>query len=167
MMSDEASGKSYVLKAEPGRYNLVGHDASMFVTPYPQRLLAVAKSLIDQDQHSVSIVVAHIACEVAVDQAMTDAFKKKGIEYLEDFMGELISGNNLGNEKIQRLYTLLTGARIQDQPFWAAFKESVKRRNAVSHSATIYGKSDAEASLKAARELVDHLEKRSRPEAAG
>jgi hypothetical protein len=110
---------------------------------YPQKLLTVAHRLIDAGEFSIAIVVAHIACEVANDRTFAEAFKAKGIEYLEEAVGEVLPGNNMGNEKTRSLYSAVTGDNIQDQPFWARFKESASRRNKISHNGTIYGKAEA------------------------
>ena len=102
-MSDESSNKSYVLNAEPGRYVIFGCEASCSIVTYPQKLLTLAQELINRDEHSVSIVVSHIACEVATDRALVQAFKAKGIEYLEESIEKLLPGNNLGNDKVREL----------------------------------------------------------------
>ena len=126
---------------------------------YPQKLLALAQGLIDSGEFSVSIVVAHMACEVATDRALNDAFKAKGIEYLEEPIERLLPSNNLGNKSVRKIYTALTGDEIQNQPFWQRFTDSVTRRNNISHNGATYGQADAEASLKVAKEFVAHLKK--------
>ena len=95
MSDQETGGKAYILEASPGRFNLTGHEAIFHVTTYPQKLLSFAQSLIDQEEYSVSIVAAHMACEVAVDRTFTEAYKAKGIEYLEEPIEGLLPGNNL------------------------------------------------------------------------
>ena len=89
-MSDEAGGKAYTLEASPGRFTISGSWANVQVITYPQKLLALAQGLIDSGEHSVSVVVAHMACEVATDRAFTDAFKAKGLEYLEEPIEKLL-----------------------------------------------------------------------------
>ena len=99
-MPDEASGKSYELKAEPASYSVsFSTKIDLQIITYPQKLLAVAQSLIDTGEYSISIVVSHIACEVAIDRAFTNSFRAKGLEYLEAPIEMLLSGNNLGNDK--------------------------------------------------------------------
>jgi hypothetical protein len=156
-MPDEPEIKRYVLHAEAGVFSITGSDANLVVIPYPQRLLGVAQELIKNGEYSISIVVAHIACEVAVDRVFAAAFKAKGIEYLEEAVEDLLPGNNLSNNKIRKLYTALTGDEIEKQPFWSRFCKSVTRRNEVSHNGATYEKPDAEASLAVAKEVVAHL----------
>jgi hypothetical protein len=158
-MSDEPAGKTYEVKAEVGIFISSGMGASARITTYLQKLLALSQALIDQGEFSISIVVAHMACEVATDRTFADAFKTKEIEYLEESIENFLPSNNLGNDKIRKLYTALTGDEIQKQPFWPRFMETVKRRNGVSHNGKVYGKDEAEASLEVAREFVAHLNK--------
>ena len=98
-MSDEATGKIHKLEASAGMFSVTGFAVDMHVITYPQKLLAFAEQLIGLGEHSISIVVAHMACEVATDRALSDAFKAKGLEYLEDPIEDLLPGNNLGNSR--------------------------------------------------------------------
>src|SRR5689334_14681244 len=93
-VSDEPEIKQYVLQAEAGVYSVTGLDANLVVITYPQRLLALAQELIDRGEYSISIVVSHIACEVAVDRVFAAAYKVKNIEYLEEAVENLLPGNN-------------------------------------------------------------------------
>lgn len=158
-MSDEASGKAYTLEASPGMYTSSGFEVTAQVITYPQKLLVLAQRLIDSEEFSISVVVAHMACEVATDRAFTDAFKAKGIEYLEEPIEKLLPSNNLGNKSVRKIYTALTGDEIQDQPFWPQFTESATRRNKISHNGATVGQVEAEASLAVAKEFVAHLKK--------
>ena len=130
------------------------------ITPYPNKLLAVAEQLIKADEFSISIVVAHIACEVATDRAFAHAYRTRGLEYLEDAVEDLLPGNNLATEKTRKLYTALTGDEVEQQEFWRRFKDSVKRRNQVSHGGAVMNRHEAEESLDVARKLVAHLQAR-------
>jgi hypothetical protein len=156
-MSEEQGKKAYILQAGTGRFNLTGNRANFTLTTYPQKLLALSQTLINQGEYSISIVVSHIACEVAVDRVFEAAFKSREIEYLEEAIERLLPGNNLSNPNIRRMYTALTGDEIQAQPFWSRFAESAGRRNKVSHNGKTYDKPEAEASLAVAKEIVAHL----------
>ena len=54
------------------------------VTTYPRVLLRVARSFIDQGYFIIAVVVAHMACEVATERRLSEAFVAKGVQYLED-----------------------------------------------------------------------------------
>ena len=68
-----------------------------------------------------------------------------------------LSGYNLANNRIRKLYTALTGDEIQNQPFWQKYAESATRRNRIIHQGATVGKAEAEESLKTASDLVRHL----------
>ena len=129
------------------------------VTSYPQRLLSVAKGLIDAGEYSIAVVVAHVACEIATDRAFTKALAAKGLGYLEEPVGAYFSGTVLTQDRNRDLFNALTGDEIQKKPFWEPFKRSVKRRNGIAHKGEIVGKPEAEESLAVATDFVAHLEK--------
>lgn len=127
------------------------------VITYPRRLLTLARKLIDDGEFGIAVVVAHVACEVATERTLTDAFAARGVSYLEDSVTELLSGYSLANDRIRKLYRALTGDQIEQAPFWAKFKASATRRNNVVHSSASVTKADANESHQAATDLVDHM----------
>jgi hypothetical protein len=72
---------------------------------------------------------------------------------------DLLSGYNLANPRIRKLYTALTGDDLANAPFWQAFKASAERRNKIVHSSVAVTKADAEESHLATNALVVHLKK--------
>jgi hypothetical protein len=133
--------------------------ANPTVITYPQKLLTVARGLIDQGEHSIAVVVAHIACEVATERSLSESFVTRGIQYLEDPVTEFLNGYNLANERIRKLYTALTGDQVQNTVFWPKFKESATRRNKIIHEGALAASAEAEESYRAASDLVAHLNK--------
>ena len=129
------------------------------VITYPQSLLSVSRNLIDQGQFSISVVVAHMACEIATERSLSESFAARGVQYLEDATTDLLNGYNLANRQIRKLYTALTGDDVQNEAFWQKFKDSATRRNKIMHAGLLVGKAEAEESFKAASDLVAHLKK--------
>jgi hypothetical protein len=105
----------------------------MIVIPYAETLLAKSQELISRGEYNIATVVAHMACEVAAEQALSRAFASKGLEYLDDAVTDFMNGYNLAHELNRNLYNALAGREIQKQSFWQPFKESATRRNAVMH----------------------------------
>ncbi|MBW2640263.1 MAG: zinc ribbon domain-containing protein [Deltaproteobacteria bacterium] len=145
------------MKAEPGVYTLKGQDVDLVYISYPEKLLATAKDLIGKGEFSIAVVVAHMACEVSVERAISRGFESKGIDYLQRSIDELLPSYNIANDKVKDLYNALTGSKIQDQPFWQQFKESATRRNKAVHESKIATKAEGEDSFNAARKLVEYL----------
>ena len=150
--------REYSLQAEPGHYEVTGASIAAVVITYPEALLTTAQGLIAGGDFSIAVVVAHMACEISAERALSRTFAAKGIEYLGESVGDLLPGYNLANERVRNLYNALTGDQIQKQSFWKAFKESASRRNAAVHKGSIMTKEEAEASYKAASDLVAYLQ---------
>ena len=108
--------------------------ASVELITYPQRLLATCKGFIEDGQYGISVVVAHMACEVAAERALSAAFALKGLQHLEDPVLDFLNGYSLANDRNRKLYAALTGDHIEQQSFWQAFKESATRRNKILHT---------------------------------
>jgi hypothetical protein len=124
---------------------------------YPGKLLSVARSLIDQGQPSIAVVVAHMACEVATERKLSEAFSAKGLQYLEESVTDLLNGYNLSNEKNRKLYVSLTGDEVHKAGFWSKFKESATRRNKIIHEGLNVDTAAAEDSYQAADNLLVHF----------
>jgi hypothetical protein len=129
------------------------------IITYPQKLLSLAQRLIGEGEFSIAVVVAHMACEVATERSLTEAFVKAGLPHLEDAVSEFLNGYNLGTPRIRKLYTALTRDEVQNAPFWEEFKNSADRRNMVVHSTYTVTQAEAEASYKATKDLVAHLKR--------
>lgn len=149
--------RSFNLQLDPGVLRLAGDTVNVVVITYPERLLTAAQDLIANGEFSIAVVVAHMACEVSAERALSRAFVTKGIDYLAEVLEDLLPGYNLTNDRLRKLYNAVMGDQIQAQPFWQAFKESATRRNQVVHKGKIANQAEAEKSLKAASDLVAYL----------
>jgi hypothetical protein len=138
--------RTFNLEGPPGNFSLVGGSATAVVITYPEALLTKAKELIATGDFSIAVVVAHMACEISAERAISRAFAEKGIGYLGESVEDLLPGYNLANGRVRKLYNAVTGNEIQNQSFWQAFKDSATRRNQAVHRGMIITKTDAEAS---------------------
>lgn len=135
----------------------IGAKGSMGITTYPQKLLEICEGLINDGQYSISVVVAHMACEVATERKLSAAFASRGLQYLEDSVLNFLNGYNLANDWIRKLYTSLTNDHIEQQPFWQNFCDSASRRNKIIHGGKIIGQVESQISYQAAIDFVSHL----------
>jgi hypothetical protein len=125
---------------------------------YARYLMSVARNLIDdQEQFSIAVVVVHMACEVATEQKLSEAFTTKGLQYLTEIVMESLNGYNLSSERIRKIYVALTGDEVHNADFWSKFKESATRRNRIMHDGLIVDKAAAQESYKAADDLLVHF----------
>jgi hypothetical protein len=135
----------------------LGSGLTARLIPYPEKLLAIAQGLMATGEFSIAVIVAHMACEISTERALSRTFAAKGIAYLEDAIDEFLSGYNLANPRLLKLYNSVTGDLIQNQSFWEDFKTSAILRNAAVHGAKIVSKAEAEASFEATSALVAYL----------
>jgi hypothetical protein len=149
--------RNFTLAVEAGEYIITGESVEAKVVDYPHVLLDEARDLIARRQHGIAVVVAHMACEVAVQRALSAAFVKRNIRDLEDSVSDFFSGYNLSNARLRAFYTALTGDTIQDVPFWQAFKDSAARRNKIVHEGRTATEAEAQASTDAASRFVEHV----------
>lgn len=127
---------------------------------YPTSLLEEADTLLTRDKKfGLVIVVAHTASEVAAQRAFARAFAKRGVPDLEEPVSDLFSSYNLGNERVRKVYTALTGdlAGSALPAWWKPFKDSVERRNDIVHEGTRATEAEAIDSLAACAQFVKHV----------
>lgn len=131
--------------------------AELEVKKYPDALLDTAKRLIESGEFGIATVVVHMACEVAADRALAEAYTRAGLDHMAEPVGELLNGFNLANDRIRKLYNAVSDDALETRHFWQAFKESASRRNAIMHRAGRATRVEAEGSLNAGRALIEHL----------
>jgi len=100
-----------------------------------------------------------MACEVATERRLSEAFVTKGVQYLKDaVMTGSRTGYSLTNDRILKLYTAVNGDEVQqNQPLWSNFTKSVARRNDIVHKGDTVEAVEAEKSYNAASDLLTHL----------
>ena len=125
--------------------------------PYAETLLAKSQELISRGEFNIATVVAHMACELAAERAISRTLANRNLTDLENAITGFVSGYNLASERHRNLYNALSGRTIHEQPFWQAFKESAKRRNAAVHKGASVTKKQAEDTQRAATEMVTYL----------
>jgi len=130
---------------------------SLELITYPQKLLATCKGFIEGGQYDMSVVVAHMACEIATERTLSAAFTSQGIQHLKGPILDFLNGYSLANDRTRKFYTALTGDHIEQQSFWLAFKESAARRNKIIHSGSVISQAEAQSSYEAASDFVSHL----------
>ncbi len=136
---------------------MLGRPAATRVIAYPEALLVIARGLIADEEFNVAVVVAHLACEISAEHALSRAFEAKDTGFLGESTEDLLPCYNLANDRVRNLYNSVTGNEIQQQSFWPAFMESATRRNQAVHEGRILTKAEAEASYRAASDLVAFL----------
>jgi predicted RNA-binding Zn-ribbon protein involved in translation (DUF1610 family) len=149
--------RRYEAQLGGGAYRILGSGLTARLIPYPEKLLTTAQGLIATGEFSIAVIVAHMACEISTERALSRTFAAKGIAYLADAIDEFLSGYNLANQRLLKLYNAVTGDQIQKQSFWEDFLASAKLRNDAVHGAKIVNKAEADSSFRATSALVAYL----------
>jgi hypothetical protein len=126
------------------------------IPPYYRQLLEAADRYRDDGEHAVAVIVAQTACELVTEAAFETFFRARGLT--ETNKKNLVRVYDLSNERTRALYALLSADKIQGEPFWNGFKEHAKRRHGIVHKGQRATRRDADASLRAATDLVTHIE---------
>ena len=162
MTSEDAETRKrrpVVVTVEPLILRLKVPPVTVHMRYYHETLVSLAEELLKQKAFGVAVVVAHMACEIVVERAMTKAFAKRSIQDLEDRIMEFVPGYNLGNDRIRKLYTALTGDKVGDEAFWQEFKDSSQRRNRSIHNGEQIAEADANRSVTVVRKFIEHVER--------
>jgi HEPN domain-containing protein len=128
--------------------------------------LTAAKALLEAGYYSAAVVSAQTACEVITERAIdfwildlrmaSDVWDMRLNSVMNSLM-EPFQTYNLANDRLRRLYVVLSEDAIHQEPFWERFKEHVDRRHRVVHQGYVTTKEEAEQSLAVAEEFVEHV----------
>jgi hypothetical protein len=138
---------------------ILSRQAEGVASDSSKQLLYLAKSLNDEGEHSVAVIVAHMACEIAVERVLSESLSTSDMEALRDLLLEMLNGYDLGNQRLRHLYNAL-GGDLEKQLFWPSFEASARRRNRIVHSGKIVSRAEAGESYQAATQFVAYLASR-------
>lgn len=122
-------------------------------------LFESARSLIgDAEPRGPALVVAQAAVEVGVETAIDFVLQLRDVhDPLREWVGISVTSWSPTNERVQGLWTALTGDSISGAPGWAAYKKGTKERHAFVHRAAAVSKEQAENFVTAAEQVVGHI----------
>jgi hypothetical protein len=118
-----------------------------------RRSLGTAK----QGDFEIAVVTAHMAAEIVTEQTFTALLQHRRVADLDPVLRDLLPSYSLGNEKVQAVYEALSGDTIGQNAFWERFKRHAVRRKRVVHDRLRVSRDEAEESVAAVSELVNHL----------
>jgi hypothetical protein len=130
-----------------------------FYRDYPLQLIDAAEEMIAQSHYEISVVTSQMACEISVERTLAHYFRAQELKHLEGPIDDLLPSYNLANEKVRKLYTAVTGDKIQTEFFWTEYKIMVTIRNKAIHAGQRIEKSQAEMVLRVAKLILKHLAK--------
>ena len=104
--------RSFHLTLESAVCTAVASPIEVVFTPFEERLLASAKKAIDDGYYGFAVIIAHTACELAAERAMSQAFAASGVGHLKKPVSKLIFSYNLSTKNVRDLYNALTVASV-------------------------------------------------------
>lgn len=105
-----------------------------------------------------SLVVAQAAVEVGIETAVDFALQLREVDDpLREWVNRTPTSWSPTNQRVQGLWTALTGDEITSAPGWAEYKEGMKRRHAFVHRAAAVSREDADRFIAAAEQVVGHV----------
>jgi hypothetical protein len=110
-----------------------------------------ALELHKQRRHDLAVIRTQTVNELAVTETLRRLLKD---QHPHADPNHLIRRPvTLRDEQSKALLHMLTGRRIQDEPWWSKYVEHVKRRNAIVHEGLVVTYDDAVASIEASLAL--------------
>jgi hypothetical protein len=113
---------------------LVHSPLVSILTPWSLQLIAYARQIQREGQHSFAVVLAHAACEWATEDALRSLLNRKGLD--DDVVAPILrvfTATSLTDKRVRKLFTAMTGARPGEQKWWKDFDESRTLRHRVAH----------------------------------
>jgi hypothetical protein len=116
-----------------------------------QHLGREAISLLKQGRDALAVIRAQTACELLIAETLEKLAREKFPDVRSDRL--IRRPATLADTGSRTVCQLLTGRRIEEEPWWAAYVEHRKRRNAIVHEGVSISHEDAQASIGAKNSL--------------
>ena len=104
------------------------------LTPWSLQLIAYARQINAEGQHSFVVVLAHAACEWAMEDALRRLLSHQG---LADDIAEPIlrafTTTSLTDKRVRQLFTGMTGRHPREQKWWKDWEASRNLRHRIAH----------------------------------
>lgn len=110
-----------------------------------------AIELLKQGRDSLAVIRAQTSCELLIAKTLGQLMAEKSPEVQADQL--IRRPATLADPASRALFHLLTGRRVQDEPWWPAYVAHRKRRNAIIHEGVTISHEDAQASIQATNSM--------------
>lgn len=143
---------------EPLEMTMSGFEALLVEASRDRQLLGRARELLASGENELAVVVAQTACELVVADALRSLLVAHVSDELRPWAVARVKAFTLIDDATRELWARVVGSRIQDEAFWAGYRQHVARRNDVVHAGGRVEPGAAEASLTVAESLFDYVE---------
>lgn len=128
------------------------------IKPYFQQVLDSAVGMRNQGEYAVAIILAQTACEIVTEQLLDELLQLAGVTDPVHVEALGPRNTNLALEPVRKIYSALSNDHIQrQQPLWANFQAHWKRRNEIVHAGATATVLEADESLNAVVDVIEHV----------
>jgi hypothetical protein len=137
IMGDEPPHKHSVQKfAGPQEYQRPAPSSApgANLTPWSLQLIAYARQINAEGQYSFAVVLAHAACEWAMEDALRRLLSHKGLA--DDIAVPILrvfTATSLSDKRIRQLFAGMTCRDPREQKWWKAWEASRNLRQRIAH----------------------------------
>jgi hypothetical protein len=124
---------------------------------YPEELVDLAQRLTTEHHYGPAVLVAQMACEVAIGRAIVSLLERHDVK-ADEWADTQTGGFSFLNAGVNALYRSLTGVNVKKEDFWKEYEEHARLRNKVAHRGKEVIEAEAERSWKVAQHVVQHVE---------
>lgn len=129
----------------------------MTLTPMSLHVLAQARLVAGQGQQQFAVVLAQAACELRTEDAFIELMRHRHNEALGDALLDFVSTTSLGNSRLRKVFTALTGDDPAQAPWWAAWIKSYNLRHDVAHAGAQVTSGQATTAIDSAADFIAHV----------
>ena len=126
--------------------------------PFHQKLIEEAKNSLKSSLFEMAVVLSQAASEMCTEWAITALFALRDDKDLAEPILGLFVVKDICSEKVQRVYSALSGDSPNQQLFWARLKGHRDRRHAVVHRGEKASLNEAAESVAVVNEYLLHVE---------
>ena len=120
--------------AGPQEYQQPASSQGAILTPWSLQLIAYARQINAEGQHSFALVLAHAACEWAMEDALRRLLSSKGVaDDIAEPILRVLTATNLTDKRVRQLFTGMTGRQPREQKWWKDWEASRNVRQKVAH----------------------------------
>jgi hypothetical protein len=102
--------------------------------PWSLQLIAYARQINAEGQHSFAVVLAHAACEWAMEDALRRLLSNKGVaDDIAEPILRVLTTTSLTDKRVRQLFTGMTGRHPREQKWWKDWEASRNLRQRVAH----------------------------------
>ena len=103
------------------------------LTPWSLQLIAYARQINAEGQFSFAVVLAHAACEWAMEDALRRLLSHKGLaDDVAEPILRVLTATSLTDKRVRQLFTGMTGRHPREQKWWKDWEASRNLRQRIA-----------------------------------